>query len=144
MTLLLRQLFLLLLLRACIGATVDTACRRVTSFKHPSVLIPFAKPVETRVPLYLHYACNKHRRAVGRNRPLLLLAPGAFVLAEEYSRLGDALARRGFVVAIPQYGARNLGALFANIPLLLQHVKSARGLKCPKNLPLPTVAVIER
>lgn len=49
------------------------------------------------------FPADPEGRPVGADRPALVLIQGGFVDAEDYVWLGEALARRGYVVALPHH-----------------------------------------
>ena len=134
-------LLLLLLLSCTCSAASQRACLLETAFPHLSVPGPFAAPALTRVPLRLHFACDDAGRAVGRGRAVAVVLQGAFTAARAYDALGAALARRGLVVAVPQYAARDFTAILKDVPSLQMHFRRARRNGCATRLPLPSAAV---
>lgn len=114
--------------------------------QHHAPLIPFSEPATVKVPLYVSFACSRNGKALGKKKPLVILMEGALTRPKDYTRLGNRLARKGFVVALPDYVSRdlvNLSPAFGPIGALLEERRNM-GFKCPKKPQFATTKLISR
>lgn len=140
-------LFLLVRLVSASASPHDT-CTYVTTFPHLSVVNLFGPQTLVQVPITLHYRCTASSSTplVSRRRALVPLVPGALGRASDYSALATVLARRGFVVAIPQYDSRLLirfNPLFAPLLAIVERSLAA-GYDCPPNAQLASTKLFAR
>lgn len=105
--------------------------------------IPHIIPNGTsEVYLHLWYKEWHHYAFLRRQKPLALILAGANVQPEDYSEMATILAKRGYVVAIPEYSARPLRSVFP--PSVVDAIDAAivAGYDCPKNGNLVSAQVV--
>lgn len=123
-------------------------CTHHTTFPHLSVHVVFSPQNLIQVPLTIYYRCTASGNIpiTSRRRALLPLFPGALARASDYSALATVLARRGFVVAIPQYDSRRF--IFSNpvydIVVARVNQSRAQGFDCPPNAQLASAKLLAR
>lgn len=121
-------------------------CYRRFDMPHEGVLIPFSEPSTLKVSLYLSFSCSRTGRAIGSKKPVVVLMPGALTRPKDYTRIGNRLARQGFLVALPDYNRRdlvNVSPAFGPIGTLIEERRSM-GFKCPKRPQFATTKLISR
>lgn len=121
-------------------------CALDSEMPHESIPKPLEAPVTVQVPLKIRYLCSAKQRAVGVDKPLLVFMPNILHRPIDYARILTGLARRGFVVAYPDYKERNLRGISPAAVAFYEFIDSTRamGFKCPRNGQIASTSLVTR
>lgn len=120
-------------------------CRTRTTIPHEAIILPFSEPTLTKVPLIIAFPCRI--RHAPKRAPLVVLLQGALLRPQDYTRFCNILARRGFIVALPDYTQRRFITLASSVPqfgFIKRHIRATlrAGFICPRSPQITTVQLI--
>lgn len=140
----LKSLFVLLLIPFVAEALITNSapscdagiCKIVKTIPH------FIPNGTSEVSLHLWYREWQRYAILRRQKPLALILAGAIVQPEEYSVIATILAKRGYLVAVPEYSARPLRRFLPKVIVDAIDAAIAAGYDCSRNGNIVTAQVV--